>query len=123
MGNFNVIWNPKSWICFNQGMSSCVPGDIIYQMVIGEGEDHHHLHFQFVENISKENHENVVNDVYKLVTFPDADVKVLLFDDNNNLIPLVKGTVVHKELFNEEQNEYINSLVNAESRVLKKDNN
>ncbi len=118
MGSFNVIWNPKSWICFNQGMSSCFPGDVIYQMVIGEGEDANHLHFQFVENISKENHENIVSGIYKLVSFPDADVKVLLFDENDNLIPLIKGTVINKELFNEEQKALVNNL----SRVLKKDN-
>ena len=122
MGSISVIWNPKSWICFNQGMSSRVPEDLIYQMVIGEGEDHHHYHYQFIETISKENYDNIVNGTYKVLTFPDSEMKVLLFDENNNLIPLVKGVQINEFLLTEEHLEAINKMENDSSRVLKKDN-
>ena len=122
MGSISVIWDPKTWICFNQGMSSRVPEDLIYQMVIGEGEDEHHYHYQFVETISKDNYDNIVNGTYQAVTFPDSDVKVLLFDENNNLIPLVKGARIDDYLFDEKHLEVINAMLEDSPRVLQKDN-
>ena len=39
MGRINLIWEPLYWKIELEGINKNNPNDIIYKMIIGEGED------------------------------------------------------------------------------------
>ena len=122
MGSISVIWNPKSWMVFNQGESSRIQGDLVYQMIIGEGEDANHKHYTFVEWISKTNYEKIIDGTYTLLRFPNSEIKVLLFNECGKLISLVNGTVIDDTLLDESQLEAINKLQETSPMKLQRSN-
>ena len=120
MESYCVLWDPKSWLVVNQGESSVVKGDLIYQMMIGEGEDEHRLHYSFIEYVSKTIYEKIVDGTYTLVKFPNSDIKILLFDENGELISLVNGAKVNELLIDDDQLEFIKKRKNEASLKLEK---
>ncbi len=110
MGNISKIFDPKSWIISNQGESNLLEGDYIYEMIIGEGESDNHVHYYIIEWISKNNYEKILDGTYTLLSFPDAATKLLLFDENKDVIPLVNGNEINWFYINENQLEEIDNM-------------
>lgn len=117
MGSINTIWSPKNWkICF-EGKSKITEGDIIYKMIVGEGEDYQY--YQIIEFISKKNYDNIINGNYSIKCFPYAELPILLFDDKKELIPLVIGTEINYDKLSENQKETIINF-DREKKLLRK---
>ena len=118
MGSINTIWNPKDWkICF-EGKSKITEGDIIYKMIIGEGEDYQY--YQIIEFISKNNYDNLLKGNYSINCFPYSSLPVLLFNDKQELIPLVIGNKINYDKLSENQKESINNFENKKNLFKKK---
>ena len=120
MESLCVLWDPKSWLVVNQGENSFLKGDLIYQMMIGEGEDEHRLHYSYIEYVSKTVYDKIVDGTYDLVKFPNSDMKVLLFDENGELISLVNGAKVNELLIDDDQLEFIKKRKNEALLKLEK---
>lgn len=101
MGKINLIWPPLYWKTILEGINRDNPSDIVYEMIIGEGEDE--SYYEITEFISKENYENIINNKYKLEVFPYSEIKVILFDENGAVIPLVKEKYFDFSKLNEYQ--------------------
>ena len=83
----NEIYNINLWQIVLEGQNKLLPEDTVYQMIIG-----HSIKEDICELtmfISKINYENILNGVYHIRVYPYATEKVLLFDEDNNLISLV----------------------------------
>lgn len=117
MGAINTIWNPEYWKISLQGKSKLIEGDIIYKMIIGSGEDF--CYYEIVEFISKENYENVLNGKYFIKSFPYSELPILLFDEQYQLISLIKGSKIIYDKLSQIQTEYISNL-NNKKKILKK---
>ena len=84
----NEIYNINLWQIVLEGQNKLLPEDTVYQMIIG-----HSIKEDICEItmfISKVNYENILNGVYHMRVYPYATEKVLLFDEDNNLISLGK---------------------------------
>ena len=79
MGSIVRVWEPNYWKINFEGRSKLVKDDIIYEMIIGEGEDYGY--FKICELISKENYENIINGKYFIEKYPYNAVNLLLFND------------------------------------------
>ena len=101
MGRINFIWNPKDWKIDIEGINKNIPNDIVYRMIIGCGYDEEY--YEIYEFISKDNYENIVNNNYKILTFPYSIIHILLFDKENKLIPLVNGRNIEYDNFSSYQ--------------------
>lgn len=88
-----------------EGKSKILEDDIIYKMIIGDGEDYYY--YEISELISKYNYDNIINGNYSIKIFPYAKVPILLFDGNKELIPLVKRTEALYDKLSQIQREYI----------------
>ena len=91
MGSINTVWSPKHWYSILEGINKNDKNDIVYNMVIGEGEDYPN-YYNITQFISKSNYERILSGVYSIKTFPYSNNTILLFDENKNIIPLVKNT-------------------------------
>lgn len=111
MGSIQYIYNPKNWRVVLKGNSNIIPTDFVYKMEIGWCDDELSSG-ELYEFISKDNYEKLINNIYHIKTFPYYDHKVLLFDEYNNLIPLVKG-LNYKEL-DDYQKKYVRKLKKKE---------
>lgn len=108
IGRINTIWNPEYWkICF-EGKSKIIENDIIYKLIIGDGEDYQY--YEITEFISKDNYDNIIKGNYFIKCFPYAKMPILLFDERQELTPLVIGCQINFDELSKEQNEYINNL-------------
>lgn len=107
MGSVQYIYNPEDWITVLKGKSKIVEDDYVYQMIIG-------YCFDEVSSgeisifISKQNYENILNGVYSIEKFPYSIQKIILFDKENNVVPLVKGKC--DEEYTDIQKEFVNKL-------------
>ena len=117
MGSIKTIWNPKKWKIYFEGKSKLIGEDIIYKMIVGEGEDYQY--YQIIEFISKKNYDNIINGNYSIKCFPYAELPILLFDDKKELIPLVIGNKIDYDKLNEIQKEYIINF-NSKKKILRK---
>lgn len=108
MGRINLIWEPLYWKIELEGINKNNPNDIIYKMIIGEGEDNGY--YEITEYISKTNYEKVLNHVYNIEKFPYSEIPILLFDEERCLIPLVKNTDLDLEKLSFYQREIINKI-------------
>lgn len=118
MGSINVIWNPKYWkFCF-EGRSKLIDEDIIYKMIIGEGEDYQN--YEIIDFISKDNYDNLIKGNYFIKVFPNSDIFILLFNEEKELIPLVKGMENHYDKLNDIQKDYVNSFIKSRKLCKKK---
>ena len=117
MGSKNRIWNPISWKICLEGKSKIIEGDTIYKMIIGEGEDYQY--YEIFEFISKDNYYNIIKGKYFIKCFPYSELPILLFNEQQELIPLIKGGNIAFEKLCEMQKEYIDNL-NKEKKVLRK---
>lgn len=116
MGTINTIWDPKYWkVCF-EGKSKLTEGDVIYNMIIGDGEDYQY--YEITEFISKDNYDKVIKGTYFVKCFPYSDLSILLFNEQKELIPLVIGNNINYDKLSKVQKEYINSL--QEKTLLKR---
>lgn len=96
MGSINTIWKPKYWYVKNEGISKIDKEDIIYDMVIGEGWDYED--YEITAFISKVNYEKLISGEYSVKTFPHTSNPVIIFDKNNDIIPLVKNSHENKKI-------------------------
>jgi len=115
LGSINMIWNPVYWkICF-EGKSKITEGDIIYKMIIGEGEDFYS--YDITEFISKCNYDNLIRGKYSIMRFPYSEFPILLFNERNELIPLVLGDKIK---YTEYQQDYLINKNNENNIFIKK---
>jgi len=106
MGSINRIFDPKYWKKNLEAKSKIIEDDIIYKMIIGDGEDYQL--YEISEFISKCNYENIINGNYTIKVFPYAEISVLLFDERQELIPLVRGTEISFDKLDNIQKECVN---------------
>ena len=119
MGSISKIFKPEDWKKELEGKSKILENDIIYKMVIGSCEDY--VYYEITEFISKINYGNIINKKYKIEIFPYAKLPILLFDEENNLIPLVKGNELLLENLNTSQITYLeNHNTNFTKKLIKK---
>ena len=107
MGSINSISSIDRWKVLLKGESKILKDDIIYQVMIGfcdDGNDYYDL----VEFISKENYDKLMNREYSFKAFPYSNQKIIIFDENNNIVPLVKGR--EDEKYTPSQIEYVKKL-------------
>ena len=109
MGSINKIYNPIDWKVTFEGKSKIIKDDIIYRMIIGYGEDYQP--YDIIEFISKDNFENIINGNYLVKKFPFEELPILLFDEQNKIIPLIKGTEINYDKLSRIQKEYIKSTI------------
>ena len=95
MGRINTIYDPINWKIDLEGKSKIL-------------EDYYY--YEISELISKYNYDNIINGNYFIKIFPYAKVPILLFDENKELIPLVRGTEISYDKLNQIQREYIENL-------------
>lgn len=58
MGRINTIYDPINWKIDLEGKSKILEDDIIYKMIIGDGEDYYY--YEISELISKYNYDNII---------------------------------------------------------------
>ena len=107
MGSIQKIYSPEKWKILLEGKSKILPSDYIYQMVIGWYDDELSSG-EIIELISKENYDNILNGNYFVKSFPYSLQKIIVFDKDNNIIPLVKGK--QDEEYSSIQEEYVKKL-------------
>ena len=90
MGSIQYIYNPKKWEIILEGKSKLLPDDYIYQMSIGWCDDELSSG-EICIFISKENYDNLLKGQYWFQSFPYNTQKIIIFNKNNEIIPLVKG--------------------------------
>jgi len=90
MGSINHIWTPEHWYLDFIGKSKLKENDIIYKMVIGECDDYPY-NYDISIFISKNNYQNILNHKYKIKINPYSQEPIILFDESQNIIPLVNG--------------------------------
>ena len=92
MGSIKHIYNPKNWKVVKEGKSKITPNDYIYKMAIGWCDDEISSG-EIYEFISKENYDNLLNGNYYVKIFPYSEKSIIIFDKDNNFVPLVKGQI------------------------------
>lgn len=107
MGSIQHIYSPEKWKIILEGKSKIIDDDYIYQMVIGYC-DGDLSSGEICVFISKQNYESLLNGTYSVEKFPYSIQKIILFDKENNVIPLVKGRC--DEEYTESQKEYVKKL-------------
>ena len=96
MGSINIIWDPLYWRVIDEGLNKDNLEDILYKVVIGEGEDEGY--YEIDEYISKENYDKILSKEYSIEKFPYSINKILLFDKDGCLIPLIKTKEINISL-------------------------
>ena len=109
MGSINIIWDPLYWKVIEEGLNRDDLNDILYKVIIGEGEDE--SYYEIYEYMSKINYEKILNRTYKIEKFPYSRNKILLFDEEGCLIPLVKTKEKNKEELNSYQKEIVKKKI------------
>lgn len=118
MGSINLVWDPIYWRLKEEGINRDNPNDIILNMIIGEGEDE--SYYEITMLISKINYEKILNKKYKIEKFPYSEIKVLLFDEEDYLIPLVIGDKIDLNKLSTYQREVLNKhYINLEENKKK----
>ena len=107
MGSIRRINNPKEWEIVREGNSKITKGDYVYQMEVGVCDDEWSVG-PILEILSKENYENLLDGTYRIESFPYNEQTIIIFDKDNNIIPLVKGK--EDEEYEANQKEYIKKL-------------
>lgn len=105
MGSINFIWEPNCWRIIDEGLNRDDLNEILYKVIIGEGEEE--SYYEIYEIISKTNYEKIINGIYKVEKFPYSINKILLFDEDGYLIPLIST----KEIKTEELSTYQREIV------------
>lgn len=96
MGLINSLYKPEYWIINKKGLSKVCLGDIIYEMIVGEFEDEV-SQGDITIFISKVNYEKILNNEYRIKTYPYSETPVKLLDNNNKQIPLVMNHQIEAE--------------------------
>ena len=109
MGSINIIWDPLYWRVIDEGLNKDNLEDILYKVVIGEGEDEGY--YEIYEYISKDNYDKILSKEYNIEKFPYSFNKILLFDKNGFLIPLVRTKEINKEELSVYQKEIIKKKI------------
>ena len=98
MGSIQHIYSPDKWKIVLEGRSKIVLDDYIYKLVIGNCDDE--LSYgPIYEFISKEVYENILNGKYSYKIFPYSVQKLVVYDENNNVISLVKGYPFRQKVY------------------------
>jgi hypothetical protein len=90
MGSIQHIYSPDKWKIIFEGKSRIIQDDLIYKMEIGYCDDELSQGEIYIF-ISKENYEKILNGIYTINTFPYSNQKIIITDENNNVITLIKG--------------------------------
>lgn len=90
MSSIQYIYNAMEWKVVLEGESKITPGDHIYKMVIGCCDDEVSIG-EIYEFISKDNYEKILNGTFSIMTFPYNEQKIIIIDQNNEIVPLIKG--------------------------------
>lgn len=109
MGSINIIWDPLYWKVIEEGLNRDDLNDILYKVIIGEGEDE--SYYEIYEYMSKINYEKILNRTYKIEKFPYSINKLLLFDEDGCLIPLVRTKEINKEELSTYQKEIVKKKI------------
>jgi len=107
MGSVNNVSNIDRWRVLLKGDSKILKDDIIYEVIIGSCSDGNE-YYDLIEYISKENYDSIMNGKYTFKAFPYSNQKIIIFDENNNIVPLVKGR--DDEEYTPSQIEYVKKL-------------
>lgn len=107
MGSINNIYKIERWKVLLKGNSKIKEGDIIYQVTIGCCDDGNE-YYDLVEFISKDNYDNLMTGKYSFKAFPYSNQKIIIFDENNNIIPLVNNR--KDEEYSPNQIEFVKKL-------------
>ena len=105
MGSINKMFEPKKWQIILKGNNIKNHNDIVYRMIVGTGEDYYN--YFITEFISKINYEKILTGEYHVKMFPYSEKTILLFDENNKVIPLVRYTNIDINDLTREQKETI----------------
>lgn len=119
METVNIIWEPSSWQVIEEELNKDDLNDILYKVMIGIGEED--SLYEIYELISKTNYDKILNKTYKIEKFPYSKNKILLFDEDNCLIPLVKTNNIIKEELSTYQKEIVNkNYINLDKKKIKR---
>lgn len=116
MGSINMIYRPAYWKISLRAKSKLCEDDIIYKMIIGHGEDIYD--YDIIQFISKSNYDKIISGEYYIKTFPYSNLPVLLFNENLELIPLVKNLEIPYDFLSQYQLEFIEKM-NERKELLK----
>ena len=111
MENINIIWDSLYWRVIDEVLNRDDLEDILYKVVIGEGEDN--SYYEIYEYISKDNYNKILSKEYNVEKFPYSINKILLFDKLGFLIPLVKTKEINKEELSAYQNEIVKKKIKS----------
>lgn len=101
MESLNRIWDPKEWYVESMDMNLLDSSDVVYTMIIGTGDDCYGESIEIL--ISKDNYKKILTGEYTYFVYPYLKPKLLLFDINGNLVPLVKNTIINEDHLSLEQ--------------------
>lgn len=91
MGRINHIYPIEQWI-----ISAEIPKEItianetLYKVVVGESDDFQTSPITIL--ISKSNYDKLVQGIYHYTAEPNAEIPIILIDENNNQIPLINDS-------------------------------
>ena len=89
MGSMQYIYSPENWKIILRSKSKISSDDYIYQVIIGWCDDEI-APGVICEFISKENYDNILKGNISVKSFPYNSQKIILFDKDDNIIPLLK---------------------------------
>ena len=104
MGSIRHIYSLKNWKVIYGSKSKINKDDYIYQISIGYCEDELDSG-EICLFISKENYDNLLSGKYFAKIFPYCNQKIIIFNNDYNVIPLIKGK--KDEEYETSQKEYI----------------
>ena len=107
MGSINNVHEIDRWNISREDQNEKIKDDIICEVMIGSCSDGNE-YYNIFEYISKENYIKLTKGEYTYKIFPNSNQKIMIFDKNNNIIPLVKG---RDDEYSNTQVEYIKQLV------------
>ena len=109
MGSINIVFDPIYWKIVDEKLNIDDFNDVLYKVMIGLGEED--SVYEICELISKDNYDKILNKTYKIEKFPYSRNKILLFDEEGCLIPLVKTKEINKEELNTYQKEIVKKKI------------
>ena len=88
--NTKYIYSVEVWQIKKEYLKD---NNIVYDLIVGQ-EDIHPLAYPIIRTISKLNYEKLLNKEYFIEVRTDLEELILIYDQNNNYIPLVPGDKV-----------------------------
>lgn len=119
MENINIVFDPIYWKIVDEKLNIDDFSDVLYKVMIGLGEED--SVYEIYELISKDNYDKLLNNIYEIEKFPYSINKILLFDNEGSLIPLIKTQELKKEKLSSYQKEIVNKkYLNINKKKIKR---